>query len=575
MKYNFSAPASAVIEAATQTAFELNHEYLGSEHLLAGLLKVSGTIANKALTALDITSQQIIDMIVAISGRGESQLYSSPRITPKAQNILNTSVYFAREQGSLSICPEHILFAILSEDCLALRILDSLNVSKNEILNEIGKHIKNEEIQNEKAQEKSDTTETLSKYGKDLTLLAKKKELDPIIGREQELMRVIQILSRRTKNNPCLIGEPGVGKTAIAEGLAQKIVNGEVPEPLLNKKVITLDLSGMIAGSKFRGEFEERIKSVINEVIEDKNIILFIDEIHTLIGAGAAEGAVDAANILKPSLARGELQLLGATTISEYKLIEKDAALERRFQPVLVNEPSEEEAILILKGLKEKYEEHHKVSITDEAIESAVKLSKRYISDRFLPDKAIDLIDEAASKTRLSSLSYPEELTSLKKEIEALQKEKEAKVAEENFESAKEILEKQNVLKEELQEKTSLWDKEKKDKILKITENEVAEVITQQTSIPVSKLLLEESEKLLNLEAELQASVIGQDEAVSAVCRAVRRSRTGLKDPNRPSGSFIFCGPTGVGKTQLCKALAKTLCSDEKKLRKLDISDNM
>jgi ATP-dependent Clp protease ATP-binding subunit ClpC len=502
--------------------------------------------------------------------------------SPRARRVLDGSAREAIRFHSQLIGTEHILLAILRDsDCVATRLLNTMQVKIQKVyidlLNAMGEDAEGhrEEMTSSNHRSKSQTP-TLDKYSRDLTELAKEGHLDPVIGREQEIQRVVQILSRRTKNNPCLIGEPGVGKTAIAEGLAQMIVSGNVPDTVRNKRVVTLDLSGMVAGSKYRGEFEERIKQVIKEVSQDGNVLLFIDEIHTIIGAGGAEGAIDASNILKPSLARGEIQLIGATTIEEYrKYIEKDAALERRFQPVRIEEPSEEEAYEILVGLRGRYEEHHKVTITDDALLSAVKLSSRYINDRFLPDKAIDLIDEAASKVRLTAYQAPKEIKVLEEEIEALNKEKEEAIRTEAYEKAGEIKEQQSQKKAQKEQIIKDWEREKQEKILYVTEDNIADVVAQWTKIPVRKLEESEGERLMKLEEILHERVVGQEEAVTAVSKAIRRGRVGLKDPKRPIGSFLFLGPTGVGKTELSKALAEAMFGTENALIRIDMSEYM
>ena len=503
--------------------------------------------------------------------------------TPRARRVIENSYREAVRFKAAQIGTEHILIAILREgDCVASRLLNTMGISVQKLyidllaaMGEDAPSIK-DEMQRGNSGKRGSSTPALDSYSRNLTQMALDGKLDPVIGREHEIQRVIQILSRRTKNNPCLIGEPGVGKTAVVEGLAQRIAAGDVPDTIADKRVMTLDLSGMVAGSKYRGEFEERIKKVIAEVVEAKDVLLFIDEIHTIIGAGGAEGALDASNILKPSLARGELQLIGATTINEYrKYIEKDSALERRFQPVTVDEPSEEESIAILKGLRSRYEEHHRVEITDDALEAAVKLSSRYINDRFLPDKAIDLIDEAASKVRLSNYTKPSKIKDYEAQIDDLEEEKESAIRDEAYEKAGDIKKKQEKLKEKIRLTLEKWEKEKETRKLVVGENEVADVVAGWTKIPVKKLAQEESERLKNLEGILHERVVGQEEAVTAVSKAIRRGRIGLKDPKRPIGSFLFLGPTGVGKTELSKALAEAMFGTESALIRVDMSEYM
>ena len=574
MQANFSEHAKRALENAGEAAGELGHGYIGSEHLLLGLILTKPSAAAAILEEAGVDFDSAKEKLSALCQVGEPVKNDTAQITPRAQRILQSAVYESARHGA-ETGTEHILLALVSDgDSLGVRILHLLGADTAEIYKACREVIRESEKM-EKGQETPKKggakAQNLSKYGRDLTLDAKEGKLDPIIGREAELERVIQILSRRTKNNPCLIGEPGVGKTAIAEGLAQRIVSGDIPETLREKKVYTLDLAAMVAGSKYRGEFEERIKNVIDEVISLGDVILFIDEIHTIVGAGASEGSMDASNILKPALARGALQVIGATTLAEFRTIEKDAALERRFQSVTVGEPTEEEAILILKGLRPKYEEHHKLKITDEALESAVSLSSRYISDRFLPDKAIDLVDEAASRKRIQSLSPCQEEKSLQEEIRALEEEKRLAVEEERYEEAGEKL-------GLIREKTALLEgarKNKKELSLSISGEDIAEIVTQWTGIPVNRLVEEEAKKLGRLEEILSASVMGQTEAVSAVSRAIRRSRTGLKDPKRPAGSFLFAGPTGVGKTELCRAIARTMFGSEEKMIRLDMSEYM
>lgn len=578
----FTEKAKHVLSYAQSYAEKMGTGYVGSEHLLLGLLEEENTLSYKYLKDRGITTDAVIKKIESISG-----VSLKPRAvteyTPRTKRILEISFMEAGNLGSEYIDSEHILLAILREgQNVACRILSSLGVPRNayndilSYLAEDGADFSKEPEPEKAPRQRSGSTPTLDKFGRDLTLLAREGRFDPVIGREKEISRVIQILSRRTKNNPCLIGEPGVGKTAVAEGLAQMIVKGEVPELLKGKRLVTLDLSSMLAGAKYRGEFEERLKTAVDEIIKNGNVILFIDEIHTIIGAGAAEGAIDASNILKPSLARGELQLIGATTISEYrKYIEKDAALERRFQPVTVGEPSVDETILILKGLRDKYEAHHSVEITDEAISAAAKLSARYISDRFLPDKAIDLIDEACSKARMASLTAPPYLKELEDKIAAAKKEKNSAIASQEFELAAALRDKERELADELRQKKDDWSKENQANHPVITDEDIASVLSDWTKIPVNRLSESDSKRLLNLENVLHERVIGQSEAVSAVARAIRRGRMGLKDPNRPIGSFIFLGPTGVGKTELSKALAEAMFADENALIRIDMSEFM
>ncbi len=587
MNNRFTENAQFALNAAAESAKKLGHTYIGSEHILLGLLYKSNSIAATLLNSRGITYEKAAEAIAESVGVGEALEGVVPTSTPRAQRIIEMSKVQARYTGQTFIGTEHILMALLKEsDCVAVRLLKNEGVNITDLYNDALSTIesgsvpftskKSDESRSEKSNSYKDTP-TLNQYGTDLTQNAHDGKIDPVIGRDDEMQRVIQILSRRTKNNPCLIGEPGVGKTAVVEGLAQKIADGDVPEILSEKRVVMLDLSGMIAGAKYRGEFEERIKNVIDEVKKAKDVILFIDEIHTLIGAGSAEGAIDAANILKPALARGEIQLVGATTIDEYrKYIEKDAALERRFQSVTVSEPTKEEAILILKGLRNKYEAHHKIKITDEAIEAAVNLSSRYISDRFLPDKAIDLIDEAASKKRIAEMTVNPELHELEEKIKKTRADKEEAVRAQEFEKAAELRNLEKSLTEEHETKKNSWkDSKNGANMPSINEDDIAEIITQWTKIPIKKLEKEESEKILNLADILKKRVIGQDEAVEVVSRAIRRGRIGLKDPKRPQGSFIFCGPTGVGKTELSKALAEAIFGTENAIIRIDMSEYM
>ena len=588
MTYKFTNRANKAIEIANDIALELGHSYIGTEHILYGLAKEGNGIASKVLENQNVTADDILNKIEELIGRDEP-IENIVDFTPRTKRVVESAFIEARKLGYNFIGTEHLLIGILREgDCVAAKILLDLNVNIPKLYNEIIKVInEGEDYQGENSTDYSNgakrrgkgsynQTPTLNQFGEDLTKKAEEGKLDPVIGRKQEIERVIEILSRRTKNNPCLIGEPGVGKTAAVEGLAQKIASGDVPEVLKDKRVVTLDISGMVAGAKYRGDFEERIKKALNEVKKAGDIILFIDEIHTIVGAGAAEGAIDAANILKPLLARGEIQLVGATTLNEYrKFIEKDAALERRFSPVTVNEPSEKDTIQILKGIRDKYEAHHNVKITDEAIEAAVKLSIRYVTDRFLPDKAIDLIDEASSKARLRTYTEPDSLKELQEEIEKTKNEKEEAVLNQKFEKAAELRDSEKALRERFEEEQSKWKNKNTKSIVTITEENIAEVIANWTGIPAKKITEDENEKLKNLEQELHKRVIGQNEAVEAVSKAIRRGRVGLKDPKRPIGSFLFLGPTGVGKTELSKALAEVLFGDENAMIRLDMSEFM
>jgi ATP-dependent Clp protease ATP-binding subunit ClpC len=581
----FTENAKTAVNMAREVAYRLAHNYIGTEHLLIGLLEVDG-VASKVMKENGVEVEKVLELVNQIIAPNNGiAMIDAGSFTPRAKRILDQSYKEAGKLKAQMVGTEHILIALIKEtDCIAVRLLNTLGVNIQklyiDILTASGIEVsvaKNEYSTGKgKNKGKSSGTPTLDQYSRDLTEYAREGKLDPVIGREEEIQRVVQILSRRTKNNPCLVGEPGVGKTAIAEGLALKIIEGNIPDIIKEKRVVTLDLSGMVAGSKYRGEFEERIKKVINEVMNDKNVLLFIDEIHTIIGAGGAEGAIDASNILKPSLSRGELQIIGATTIQEYsKYIEKDAALERRFQPVVIEEPSEEEAVQILLGLREKYEVHHKVRITDEAVEAAVKFSGRYINDRYLPDKAIDLMDEAASKVRLSAFTSSPKIKELEKEIKQLDTDKENAIKQEAYEKAGEIKKQQETIQEEI-EKTRRQDEQKKQvNQLIVTEAEIADIISSWKKIPVKKLAEEETERLNNLENILHQRVVGQEEAVSAVSKAIRRGRVGLKDPNRPIGSFLFLGPTGVGKTELSKALAEAMFSSDNSIIRVDMSEYM
>ena len=583
MYYKFTARAEKALEYAQEIAMELGHNYIGTEHLLYGLVEEGTGVASKVLQNQGLTSEKVKQSIEEIVGVGdEIEDANQISFTPRSKRVIENAFLEARRLGTEYIGTEHLLIGIMKEgDCVATRIMLEEDVNPQGLYNELVKVLNEEgEESNESNSSSSkgsyNSTPTLNQYGTDLTKQAKEGKLDPVIGRKEEIQRVIQILSRRTKNNPCLIGEPGVGKTAVAEGLAEKIVAGDVPEILKNKRVVSLDMASMIAGAKYRGDFEERIKKALKEVKKAGDVIIFIDEIHTIVGAGSAEGAVDAANILKPLLARGEIQLIGATTLKEYrKYIEKDAALERRFSPVTVNEPTEEEATQILFGLRDKYEAHHNVKITDEAIKAAVELSSRYINDRYLPDKAIDLIDEAASKVRMSSYTEPDSFKELKDKIEKLDKEKEEAIRVQDFEKAAKIRDKENAKKKEFEDAKKEWETKSSKNVSTLKEEDIANVISSWTGIPVAKVSQSENDKLKNLEENLHKRVIGQDEAVSAVAKAIKRSRMGLKDPNKPIGSFLFLGPTGVGKTELSKALAENLFGSEDALIRIDMSEYM
>ena len=577
----FTAKARESINLAVQAAEELGHSYVGTEHLLIGLLEEGGGVAARVLSENGVKKEKVISLVSQLISPDQTVRMEESGYTPSARRVLENSYKEAVRFKARLIGTEHLLISIIRDnDCVASRLLNTIGISIQklyiDVLAAMGEDAPANKEELLKGTRTKGSTPTLDSYSRDLTELARAGKLDPVIGRETEIKRLIQILSRRTKNNPCLIGEPGVGKTAVVEGLAQMIIEGNVPETIAEKRVLTLDLSGMVAGSKYRGEFEERIKKVIAEVMEDGEVLLFIDEIHTIIGAGGAEGAIDASNILKPSLARGELQLIGATTIEEYrKYIEKDSALERRFQPVTVEEPSEEEAIAILKGLRGRYEAHHHVTITDAALTAAVKLSARYINDRFMPDKAIDVIDEAASKVRLTAFVEPPEIKELEKEIEKLEDQKEAAIRDEAYEKAGTIKKKQEKKKEKIDKIREKWQKDKDTRKQVVDEEEIADVVSSWTKIPVRKLEEGESQRLKNLEAILHERVIGQEEAVTAVAKAIRRGRVGLKDPKRPIGSFLFLGPTGVGKTELSKALAEAMFGTENALIRVDMSEYM
>ena len=584
MTYKFTNRAKKAIEIANDLAIELGHNYIGTEHILYGLSKEGSGVAAKVLENQEVEPQKILDKIDELIGR-EDKTEETLGFTPRTKRVIENAFIEAKKLGYNYIGTEHLLIGILREaDSIAARILLDLNVNIPKLYNEIIKVINDEEIGEDGTNTKKETrrkgsynsTATLNQFGEDLTKKAEEGKLDPVVGRKEEIQRVIQILSRRTKNNPCLIGEPGVGKTAVVEGLAQKIVAGDIPEILKDKRVVTLDISGMVAGAKYRGDFEERIKKALNEVKKAGDVILFIDEIHTIVGAGAADGAIDAANILKPLLARGEIQLIGATTLNEYrKYIEKDSALERRFSPVNVKEPTPSDTIEILNGLRDKYEAHHNVKITKEAIEAAVKLSVRYINDRFLPDKAIDLIDEASSRARIKTYTEPENLKELQTKIEEIEKDKEEAVRSQKFEKAASLRDKEKELKEKYEKEEQKWKNKNTKQVTNITEENIAEVISTWTGIPVYKITENENERLKNLEKELHKRVVGQNEAVEAVAKAIKRGRVGLKDPNRPIGSFLFLGPTGVGKTELSKALAQCLFGDESSMIRIDMSEYM
>ncbi len=577
----FTEKANRALNSAIEIAENLGHTYIGSEHLLAGLVREDNGAATALLQSKGVSSQAVDELLRKTIGVGVPTVLSPEDFSPRSKHIIELAISLARGENAGYVGTEHLLAAILHEDdSAACYLLTQLGVSVPLLLDSLlsGKQgvspVRGTAAG--RARNGKSNTPNLDKYGQDLTEKARNNEIDPVIGRTQEIERVIQILSRRSKNNPCLIGEPGVGKTAIAEGLALKIAEGEVPELLKDKRIVALDLTGMVAGTKYRGDFEERIKSCIDEVTAAKDVILFIDEVHNLIGTGSAEGAVDAANILKPSLARGELQVIGATTLEEYrKHIEKDSALERRFQPVKVGEPSEEEAVEILKGLRDKYEAHHKVKITDEAIAAAVKMSARYITDRFLPDKAIDLIDEAASRVRLRAYTVPPEIKQMEDEIKKINEEKAAAVSAQDFETAASLRDREKKLRSELTAQKTNWKEESAHAGGEVTANEVAQIVSGWTGIPTTELTREESQRLLHMEEELHRRIVGQDKAVSAVARAIRRGRSGLKDPKRPLGSFIFLGPTGVGKTELCKALGAAMFGDENAVIRLDMSEYM
>ncbi|MFZ5640528.1 MAG: ATP-dependent Clp protease ATP-binding subunit [Bacillota bacterium] len=575
----FTERAQKVLVLAQEEARRAHFDYVGTEHLLLGLIREGGGIAAKVLQGMGIEMQQVRDEVEKIMGKGNFTGYGEIGFTPRSKKVLELSFDEARRLGHNYIGTEHLLLGLIREgEGVAARVLENLGANLEKVREGIIEMLSgaNPPSGAPKGENQTNNTPTLNEFGRDLTKLAQEGKLDPVVGREKEIERVVQVLSRRTKNNPVLIGEPGVGKTAIAEGLAQRIQQGNVPETLLNNRVMTLDLASVVAGTKFRGEFEERLKKVTEEIRNAGNVIIFIDELHTLIGAGAAEGAIDAANILKPALARGELQCIGATTLDEYrKYIEKDPALERRFQPIMVDEPTVDEAIEILKGLRDRYEAHHRVKISDEAIDAAVRLSDRYITDRFMPDKAIDLVDEAASRVRLQSYVAPPDIKEKELILEEVRKEKEAAISGQEFEKAAQLRDDERRLREELDGIKKNWEKQKGlDKNI-VTEEDIAHIVSSWTGIPVSKLAEEETARLLKMEEILHERVVGQDEAVKAVARAVRRARAGLKDPKRPIGSFIFLGPTGVGKTELARALAEALFGDEDAIIRIDMSEYM
>lgn len=575
----FTERAQKVLMYAQEEAKNLQHGYVGTEHILLGILR-EDSMSQNLLNNMNVTLNDVKELIEEYEGKGDIDIYRNEiPLTPRTKRLLELSLLEARNLNHNFICPEHILLALIKEsEGVAFTILNNLGVDFEKLRKELLESLSGEQSSttSNAAKRANEDTPTLNQFGRDLTEMAREGKLDPVIGRDKETQRVLEILCRRTKNNPCLIGDPGVGKTAIAEGLSQKIVSGNIPEILKDKRVVTLDLSSMIAGAKYRGEFEDRLKKIMDEIRRVGNVILFIDEIHTIVGAGAAEGAIDASNILKPALARGEIQCIGATTIDEYrKYIEKDAALERRFQPITVGEPSKEEAILILKGLRDKYEAHHRVKITDDAIFAAVSLSDRYITDRFLPDKAIDLIDEAASKVRIENMVAPPDVKKMEEELETITQEKEDAIRVQDFEKAAQLRDREKEIKEKLDNVKTDWKTQKQASTLTVGEDQIAAVVAKWTNIPAEKLTEKESEKLLKLEEILHNRVIGQSEAVKSVARAVRRARVGLKDPKRPIGSFIFLGPTGVGKTELSKALAEAIFGDENSMIRIDMSEYM
>lgn len=578
---NFTERAQSAIALARLSALEMGHPYIGSEHLLMGLVREGTGVAYSVLERLSVTEEKLAGIIAKYVGRGVPLPQDAEiSFTPRSKRILEISAAEAKRNSNSYIGTEHILMAIIRDgDGVGAKVLATMGANMEMLYSEIERSLgatPSGEVKKKGSKRGANNTPNLNKYGRDFTEMAMEDKFDPVIGREEEIDRVIQILSRRTKNNPCLIGEPGVGKTAVAEGLAQRIASGNVPEPLKEKRVVALDLSSMVAGAKYRGEFEERLKGVIDEIIADDSVILFIDELHTIVGAGSAEGTMDASNILKPFLARGELQLIGATTLKEYKkYIEKDAALERRFQPVTVGEPTVEETVQILKGIRDKYEAHHNVSITDEALKAAATMSARYITDRFLPDKAIDLIDEASSKKRLSSQTEPQEIKDLEERLEKVLCEKEEAITTQDFEKAAKLRDEEKAIKEKLDSSKSEWKGSATSSKLVVDEDDIAKILSDWTHISASRLKEEESEKLKNLSSLLHERVIGQEKAVNAVAKAIKRGRAGLKDPRRPIGSFLFLGPTGVGKTELCKALSQTMFDSENALIRVDMSEYM
>lgn len=586
MTNRFTRKAQNALNHALIAARSFGHSYVGSEHLLVGLASDSESVSARILAAKGATRAKIIDTITTAIGTGTPTDVTAADLTPRTKQIIEMSAYTSTRLGHSYIGTEHLLLSLLEEtDCVALRVLEALGVSAIDLKNSLLSYL--DGVKPTAPVDKAARTQaradgalrdcpTLASYGRNLTALAKEGKLDPIIGRDAETERVIQILARRQKNNPCLIGEPGVGKTAVVEGLAKRIADGNIPEMLRNKTIVTVDIPSMIAGAKYRGEFEERLKNVMAEVAKRPDIILFIDEIHTLVGAGAAEGALDAANILKPALSRGEMQLIGATTIAEYrKNIEKDAALERRFQSVMVGEPSPEDAVRILRGLRDRYEAHHKLKISDDAIEAAVSLSARYINDRYLPDKAIDLVDEAASRLRISRYTSPPDVKALEARVDTLCREKEEAIKAQDFEAAARLRDEEQALRDELRRETTAWQENRRDAALTVTREDIADIVTAWTGIPVRQMESEESKKLLHLDKILKEHIIGQPEAVDAVAKAIRRGRMGLKDPKRPLGSFLFLGPTGVGKTELCRALALVMFGDRNAIIRVDMSEYM
>ena len=586
MTNRFTRKAQNALNHALIAARSFGHSYVGSEHLLVGLASDSESVSARILAAKGATRAKIIDTITTAIGTGTPTDVTAADLTPRTKQIIEMSAYTSTRLGHSYIGTEHLLLSLLEEtDCVALRVLEALGVSATDLKNSLLSYL--DGVERTAPVDKAARTQaradgalrdcpTLASYGRNLTALAKEGKLDPIIGRDTETERVIQILARRQKNNPCLIGEPGVGKTAVVEGLAKRIADGNIPEMLRDKSIITVDIPSMIAGAKYRGEFEERLKNVMAEVAKRPDIILFIDEIHTLVGAGAAEGALDAANILKPALSRGEMQLIGATTIAEYrKNIEKDAALERRFQSVMVGEPSPEDAVRILRGLRDRYEAHHKLKISDDAIEAAVSLSARYINDRYLPDKAIDLVDEAASRLRISRYTSPPDVKALEARVDTLCREKEEAIKAQDFEAAARLRDEEQALRDELRHETTAWQENRRDAALTVTREDIADIVTAWTGIPVRQMESEESKKLLHLDKILKEHIIGQPEAVDAVAKAIRRGRMGLKDPKRPLGSFLFLGPTGVGKTELCRALALVMFGDRNAVIRVDMSEYM